>query len=661
MTALASATPETLLEQRFQFTGSLLETSVYLPRPADDDLEELLFSGAYCNIIAPRQIGKTSLRVRVATRLEARGRRCVALDLTSLGTVRKDEEWYFGFIYAIARSLGQPSPWAFWKELAGVPFARRWSDYLLSLAEQFPQGLVIFVDEIEAVLLSDSSTAAKSPGAPEGDERFSRDDFFTAIRALFEGRNQDERCRRLTFCLVGVTTPSDLVVNKKVTPFNISRSVLLQDFTRAEIDALAKPLAALGANPQALLDAIFAWTDGHPYMTMRICACLARAEQVPAGQERSRVDGIVQREFLDHALEDPNLNYAARRFDDTRFETGGVTLTDKILLYDRVLSNQFVEDQVEDHVQLELRLAGMIKVVYTAQGRGLRVRNRIYAEALDREWLASKGDRREIATGVWAWIKADRNSERLFRGSTLREALERARSGVPLSPIEREFLTESQRFETEGLQRAEAQARDAAELKQRETEELAQKEQRLRGRVRTLAWAVAGTVVAGGAAVYVLYLRADEAAVQLEAATVAQRRAVEATKLAVAAQAAAEAAKRSAEVAKNEAQVATNKAQEDATIARAATDLALREADQARNQAAQTTRSTERRVVNYTNTSQRYSDAAADQVAEDYGRQITTLKQRNTQLADDLKSMSTRLETCERGAPSCQSASTSNP
>lgn len=649
MTVSAIASEEAPLDQRFQFTGSLLETSVYLPRPADDELESLLFAGSYCNIIAPRQIGKTSLRVRVASRLERRGRRCVAIDLTSLGTVRKDEEWYFGFIYAIARSLGQPSPWPFWKELAGVPFARRWADYLLSLAEQFPNGLVIFVDEIEAVLLSDTSTSA-SAASLSAEERFSRDDFFTAIRALFEGRNQDERCRRLTFCLVGVTTPSDLVVNKKVTPFNISRSLLLQDFTRGEIDALATPLSTLGANTSALLDAIFWWTDGHPYMTMRICASVARMGTIAAGQERQRVDQVVQREFLDHALQDPNLNYAARRFDDTRFEAGGVTLTDKILLYDKVLANEFVEDQVEDNVQLELRLAGIIKAVYTDQGRGLRVRNRIFARALDREWLASKGDRREIATGVWSWTKAERNPEWLFRGAKLREALSRARSGVPLSPIEREFLTESQRVETEALQRLEAEARDATEAKQREAAELSKKEQRLRRLVWILSWVAAAGVVF----VAFLFFQQRQQQLQTEEAQAEEAKARQSAAVAEKARTDAQAAVKKAQQAQEQALREVQAAADQQKEAEDAAELAKQRAARAVAEANREIAAREAKLQTDVNANGRLSEAEQDRLRTECALQISSLEQKNAQLENALAATKARLDTCDRGSTASQ-------
>ena len=492
-----NAPEPTLGDRRFQFTGSLLESSFYLPRGADGELEQALFLGDYCHVVAPRQIGKTSLHVRVSRKLNERGRGCATVDLTSLGSVRNANEWYYTLIRDISKALGAPSPLQFWKANAEIGAARRWADYLLEIAAQlFPNGIVVFIDEIEAVLLSDSQEGEPSSGTPQaetadGAKRFFRDDFFMAIRSLYEGRNRDPRCRLVTFCLVGVTTPSDLVRDKKLTPYNNSQQIRLEDFTREQIAPLSNGLAPLGGDTRALLDAIYAWTDGHPYMTMRTCAALTRRGPIRPGSESEAVDAVIHEEFLARALEDPNLNYAARRFDDQRFEQGGITLTDKILVYDKLLDGDLPAEHVEDNVQLELRLAGMIKSVVTPKGDVLRVRNRVYARGLDREWLASKGERRELAAGVWGWQRANRDPAYLFSGRKLAEALERARRGVPLSNIEREFLTASQRFEAEELDRREAEARRVAEQHRAETEALRSE--------KTLLFAEASGLAARGA------------------------------------------------------------------------------------------------------------------------------------------------------------------
>src|SRR5262249_51796665 len=87
--------------------------------------------------------------------------------------------------------------------------------------------LVIFIDEIDTVR-----------GLP-----FSTDEFFAAIRECYNRRAQDPEFLRLTFCLLGVATPSDLIRDTRTTPFNIGRRIELTDFTEKEAAPLRLGLA----------------------------------------------------------------------------------------------------------------------------------------------------------------------------------------------------------------------------------------------------------------------------------------------------------------------------------------------------------------------------------------------------------------------------------
>src|SRR5262249_39624540 len=63
--------------------------------------------------------------------------------------------------------------------------------------------------------------------------------FFAGIRECYNRRAEAPALSRLTFCLLGVASPSDLIRDTRVTPFNIGVRVELDDFTRAEARALA--------------------------------------------------------------------------------------------------------------------------------------------------------------------------------------------------------------------------------------------------------------------------------------------------------------------------------------------------------------------------------------------------------------------------------------
>src|SRR5205814_7968865 len=83
--------------------------------------------------------------------------------------------------------------------------------------------LVIFVDEIDIVR-----------SLP-----FFTDEFFAAIRECYNRRSANPEFNRLTFCLLGVATPSDLIRDTRTTPFNLGRRIELNDFTSQEAAQLA--------------------------------------------------------------------------------------------------------------------------------------------------------------------------------------------------------------------------------------------------------------------------------------------------------------------------------------------------------------------------------------------------------------------------------------
>src|SRR5207245_2189827 len=113
---------------------------------------------------------------------------------------------------------------------------------------------VLFIDEIDLVR-----------SLP-----FSTDEFFAAIRECYNRRPEDAEFERVTFCLLGVAAPSDLIRDPRLTPFNIGKRIELQDFSDTEAERLAiglevGELGAPGRPAKAarmLLWRILHWTGG---------------------------------------------------------------------------------------------------------------------------------------------------------------------------------------------------------------------------------------------------------------------------------------------------------------------------------------------------------------------------------------------------------------
>ena len=181
---------------------------------------QALRAGQYCYVLDSRQVGKTSLLVRTAARLRSEGDRAVVLDLSAYGNEVTPEQWYFGMLYTLADQLEWTAEAeAFWERHADLGLVQRWVTAIREWVRRHPGlRLIVFVNEINAV-----------KGL-----RFPAEEFFAAIRECYSRRTQDAAFSRLVFCLVGVSTPSELIHNPLTTPFNIGLRIVLEDFRLLE-------------------------------------------------------------------------------------------------------------------------------------------------------------------------------------------------------------------------------------------------------------------------------------------------------------------------------------------------------------------------------------------------------------------------------------------
>ena len=115
-----------------------------------------------------------------------------------------------------------------------------------------PLNVFVFFDEIDSVLSLPFS-----------------DDFFTTIRSIYNARATRPILRRLTFALLGVANASTLIRDRSRTPFNVGMSIALDDFDRASTQPFQE---VLGRDSDVLIDRIFYWTSGQPWMVQRLAA-----------------------------------------------------------------------------------------------------------------------------------------------------------------------------------------------------------------------------------------------------------------------------------------------------------------------------------------------------------------------------------------------------
>ena len=463
----------------YQVGGSLTnDAPSYVVRQADSDLYNALSRGEFCYIFNSRQMGKSSLRVRVKHRLQAKGFSCASIDLTRLGSENLTSvQWYKGIISELWRGFG----------LIGKVNLKTWLHSQLDLSpiqrlSQFieeillvkvPGKIFIFIDEIDSV---------KSL-------KFPTDDFFALIRFCYNRRTENPEYNRLTFALFGVATPSDLIADRNRTPFNIGRGIELRGFEMQEVQPLIEGLEGKVDNPQAVLKEILYWSGGQPFLTQKLCQMvlenrgLRRAKagnsQLPGGKltnsESPFLKQLVREALAYHTNSAVQISTVVQSQIIENWEIQDEpehlkTIRDRLLrneqrtgqllgFYRRILTtpSKFNGQSVngvavdESWEQTELLLSGLV----IKHNGYLRVSNRIYQGIFNLEWV-EKHLRflRPYSQTFEAWIASgQQDRSRLLRGQALKDAQIWSRD-KSLSDLDYQFLAVSQELEQWEAQKA---------------------------------------------------------------------------------------------------------------------------------------------------------------------------------------------------------------
>jgi hypothetical protein len=462
----------------YQVGGSLAkDSSTYVERPADSEIYQSLNNGEFCYVFNSRQMGKSSLLVRTRHRLENQGDRCTTIDMTRIGSENiTPTQWYKSIVSELWRGLnllGKVHLKKWWEEQEDISLLDKLNRFLeeVILSHIPNQNIFIFVDEIDSILGLD----------------FSVDDFFAWIRFCYNQRATNPEYKRISFALFGVATPSDLISDKKRTPFNIGHGIDLIGFTPESVQPLITGLKSQFSQPQQIIQAILDWTNGQPFLTQKLCDIVLKSANTMAdnlhitpGNEAFWIESLVKSKIIDYwqSQDEPEHLKTIRdrllRNDNTAGRLLGIV--------QEIHQGKLIQfDDRRDHI--ELLLSGLI---IKDQGR-LKVRNKIYQQVFNLAWVTEQLNQlRPYSQMFDGWIASQKtDSSRLLRGQVLKDAQQWAQ-GKSLSDLDYQFLAASvdvdqlQQRQTLELERSQAieaqlkaeQKRPTPRAKNRQTTEM---------------------------------------------------------------------------------------------------------------------------------------------------------------------------------------------
>lgn len=361
---------------QYQPGGSLPPNApTYIMREADTQLYNALIAGEYCYVLNSRQMGKSSLRIQTMFKLQAQGISCAEIELSGIGSQQiTAQQWYGGIIQELISGFELQVNRRHWlKEQNDLSPVQCLGEFIETiLLEQISENIVIFIDEIDSVLSLS----------------FPTDEFFALIRNCYDKRANKPKYRRITFVLLGVATPSDLIQDEFATPFNIGKAIELKGFQIHESEALITGLVGKVTNPLAILREMLYWTGGQPFLMQKLCWLITQEADIQTPESLHKL--VRKRIISDWESQDQPEHLRTIRDRILRNSRCRERL---LKLYQQILQRGSIPGN-NSHEHLELRLSGLV----TLQKNRLVVKNPIYQAVFDRSWV--KQQLQDTNTGV---------------------------------------------------------------------------------------------------------------------------------------------------------------------------------------------------------------------------------------------------------------------
>lgn len=339
--AMAQPTQFTRIAPLEQPEGTMtLDSRFYIERASDRQaIESMANPGVTLTIKGPRQVGKSSLLMRVIDAAAVAGKRVAFLDfqLFDRAALASPDLFFRQFCSWLTDSLDlEERVDEYWSPQLGN--SQRCTRYVERyLLKEIHEPLVLAMDEVESMFDADF-----------------RSDFFGMLRSWHNSRAAKPAWRRFDLALVTSTEPYQLIANLNQSPFNVGQVIALDDFTADEAHALNER----HGRPLALADEtqLYNLLNGHPYLTRRALYQIASA--------RSTVDVLFAEAGAERGPFGDHLRYHLFRMQAQPALVQGLL---QVLQHGRC---------TDETVFWRLHGAGLVR----GEFQRARMRNRLYAE-----------------------------------------------------------------------------------------------------------------------------------------------------------------------------------------------------------------------------------------------------------------------------------------
>ncbi|MCB0192180.1 MAG: AAA-like domain-containing protein [Anaerolineae bacterium] len=353
----------TKISNPFRANGALMpDSSLYIERAADQELYTTLQTGQLAYVFTPHDMGKSSLASRTAARLKSDGVHVANITLSGIDSSTDTNHLYQWFIKRLKAELNfatHPVEW--WNQKTSSNLKERLQIFITDVVLPEIDGpVVILIDEFH--LRNKDLTFVK--------------ELLDIIVWCYEERQNKPEFERITFALFGVLTVGALAAKTQKALLETGKAINLQSFSRQEAQKFEEQMNALYLEKgEAIFNRIYYWTDGHPYLTQRLCQAVTEIGDVHWDDER--VDNTVRSLFVSSQNQESNIQSVKRVLEESDKKR------QLFNLYQQILDDEHSIKDDNSLMKNRLKLSGLV----IAENGVLQIRNSIYETIFNKNWV----------------------------------------------------------------------------------------------------------------------------------------------------------------------------------------------------------------------------------------------------------------------------------